>query len=89
MITTDIIAISIVLVCILLVISGTLKWVLRLMVGIVLGIVILICLGFLADNPRFNEMSKGFFQSGTIIPGVKNHIVSIADQAADQPLNPR
>jgi len=88
MITTDIIAIFIVVSCILLVVSGALKWFLRLTVGLVLGIGILICLGFLAENPKFNEMSKGLFQSGTIIPSVKNRLVSIADQVADQPLNP-
>ena len=89
MMTTDIIAISIVLGCIVLVVSGALKWFLRLMMGIVLGIMILICLGFLADSAKFNEMSKGLFKRGMIIPCVKDHVVLIADQVADQPLSPR
>ena len=80
--TTDIIAISIVLVCVLLSVSGALKWFLRIGAGMLLGILILVCLGFLADNPKFNEMSRGLFRGGTIIPCVKNQVVSVTDQAA-------
>jgi len=77
MMTADIIAVSIVFLCLLLVLSGALKWLLRIGAGILLGVVILICLGFLADNPRFHELSKGFLKDGTIIHCVKSQVVSI------------
>jgi len=82
MITTDVIAVSIVVLCVVLVVSGAMKWFLRIGAGILLGIVILICLGFLADNPRFNEISKGFFKGGEIIPCVKSQMTALASQTS-------
>jgi hypothetical protein len=85
----DMVAISIIVVCIVLGLSGAFKWLLRLITGLLLGTAIVVCLGFLADNQAFDHASKGFFREGKLIPSVKSHVVSIANQVADQPSNPR
>jgi len=74
MVTSDLVAIGIVVVCIVLGILGTFKWLLRFAAGMVLGLAILACLGLLAENPKFNDASRGIFKGGVVIPCMRNQV---------------
>jgi len=77
MVTGDFIAIGILLVCIVLGVSGALKWLMRLVLGAALGLLILALIGLLVSNQRFNDISHGLFEQGVVIPYVR-HQVGIA-----------
>ena len=79
MITSDFIVIGILIFCIVLSLLGILKWLLRFCAGVVLGIIILVCVGLLAENPKFNEVSQGAFRDGIVITYIKNQIGAIGD----------
>ena len=79
MMTSDLIAIGILIFCIVLSLLGILKWLLRFCAGVVLGILILVCVGLLAENPKFNEVSRGAFRDGTVIPYIRNQIGAVGD----------
>ena len=72
--TGDIIAIGIVVVCVLLGIRGVLKWVIRAMAGLALGILILACIALLSGNAEFDQMSRSVFRKGTVMPLVRTQI---------------
>ena len=74
MVTGDFIAIGIVLVCIVLGVSGALKWLMRLALGAALGLLILALIGLLASNQRFNDMSHGLFKQGVVIPYIRHQV---------------
>lgn len=79
MMTSDFIAIVILIFCIVLGLLGILKWLLRFFAGVVLGILILVCIGLLAENPKFNEVSHGAFRDGKVIPYIRNQIGAVGD----------
>jgi len=79
MATSDFIAISILIVCAVLGVLGTFKWLLRFAVGIILGLMILVCLGLLADNPKFDQASRGIFKGGVVIPCMRNQAYTIGE----------
>lgn len=79
MVTSDLIAIGIVVLCVVLGILGTFKWLLRFAAGMVLGLAILACLGLLAENPKFNEASRGIFTGGVVIPCMRNQVRSVGE----------
>ncbi|MHC4700981.1 MAG: hypothetical protein ACYTFQ_10430 [Planctomycetota bacterium] len=71
MLTSDLIAIGIIVLCIVLALCGVLKWLLRFCAGVALGLLILSCVALLADNPEFNEITKGKLNGGKVIPCVR------------------
>ena len=74
MLTSDLIAIGILVLCIVLALFGVLKWLLRFFAGVALGLFILSCIGLLADNTQFNQATKGKLSGGVVIPCVRSQI---------------
>ncbi len=81
MASSDVIAVSVIIVCVILATLGTLKWLFRLFGGLVLGVLILGVVALLSANPKFNEVSKGLFRDGVVIPCVRQQITSLVDRA--------
>lgn len=79
MATSDLIAIGILIFCIVLSVLGTLKWLLRFIAGVILGLMILACIGLLSDNPKFDKVSRGVFRGGVVIPCMKSQIQSVGE----------
>ena len=79
MVMSDSIAVSILLFCMVLGILGALKWLLRLFAGIALGLLILTCIGLLTDNPRFDQISRGAFKDGTVIPYLMDQVSTVGE----------
>jgi len=79
MVMSDLIAIGILVICIVLGILGMLKWILRLVAGLILGVLILVGLGMLADNPKFNEASHGIFKDGVVIPCMRSQVRAVGE----------
>ena len=84
MLISDFIAMGILFLCILLGISGGLKWLLRLLAGTLLGLLILVVIGFLIPNQKFNSMSRGVFQDGVVIPYVMHQVSSFGEFLSQQ-----
>jgi hypothetical protein len=74
MATGDFIAVGIVLICVLLAMSGALKWFMRLFLGAALGLLILAFIGLLVPNQSFNDISHGLFRQGVVIPYIRQQI---------------
>ncbi|MHC4119809.1 MAG: hypothetical protein ACYSWO_20110 [Planctomycetota bacterium] len=77
MLTSDLIAIGIIVLCIVLALCGVLKWLLRFCAGVALGLLILSCVALLADNPEFNEITKGKLNGGKVIPCVRSQVRTV------------
>ena len=78
---SDVIANSVIVVCVVLGILGTFKWLVRLFAGALLGIVVLCVVALLSANPKFNELSKGLFREGVVVPCVRQQITMLIDRA--------
>lgn len=79
MMTSDLIAIGILVFCIALSMLGILKWLFRFFAGVVLGLLVLSCIGLLADNPKFDELSRGKFRGGKVIPCIRSQVQSVGE----------
>ncbi len=79
MLTSDLIAIGILVLCVFLALFGVLKWLFRFCAGIVLGLLILSCIGLLADNPKFDQITKGRFSGGKVIPCVRSQVRTVGE----------
>ena len=90
MITSDLIAVGILVLCTALAMFGVLKWLFRFCAGVMLGLLVLSCIGLLADNPKFDQLSRGAFSGGKVIPCIRSQVRSVgqfltrADQQPDQ-----
>lgn len=90
MITSDLIAIGILILCIALAMVGILKWLFRFCAGVALGLLVLSCIGLLADNPKFDRLSKGAFRGGKVIPCIRSQVHSVGEflsRADEEPEN--
>jgi uncharacterized membrane protein YraQ (UPF0718 family) len=79
MLTSDLIAIGILVLCIALALFGVLKWLLRLFAGVALGLLILSCIGLLLENPKFDQITKGKLSGGTVIPCVRSQVRTVGE----------
>ena len=79
MLTSDLIAIGILVLCIVLAMCGVLKWLFRFVAGVVLGLLILSCIGILADNPKFDQVSRGAFRDGIVIPYLRSQVSAVGE----------
>ncbi len=79
MLTSDLIAIGILVLCVLLALFGVLKWLFRFCAGVVLGLLILSCIGLLADNPKFDQVTKGRLSGGKVIPCVRSQVRTVGE----------
>jgi len=77
MATSDYIAVGILAVCALLGMLGALKWVLRFLTGVAVGLIVLACIGLLSENPEFDRASRGVFRGGVVIPCMRTQIHSV------------
>ena len=77
MLTSDLIAIGILVLCIVLALCGVLRWLLRFFAGLALGLLILSCIGLLADNPKFDQVTQGKFSGGKVIPCVRSQVRTV------------
>jgi len=78
MITSDLIAIGILVICIVLAMFG------------VLSLLVLSCIGLLADNPKFDELSRGAFRGGKVIPCIRSQVRYVGEflsKADEEPQN--
>jgi hypothetical protein len=75
----DKISIGIVIFCVVLGALGAFRWFLHLFAGAVFGLLILVCIGLLVDNPRFDEVSRGIFKEGVVISYIKKQITVVQD----------
>jgi hypothetical protein len=90
MITSDLIAIGILILCIVLAMLGILKWLLRFCAGVALGLLVLSCIGLLADNPKFDQLSRGAFRGGKVIPCIRSQVHYVGEflsRADEEPQN--
>ncbi len=91
MITSDLIAVGILILCIVLSMVGVLKWLFRFCAGLALGLLVLSCIGLLADNPKFHELSRGAFSGGKVIPCIRSQVHSVGEflsRAGEEPYRP-
>lgn len=79
MITSDLIAVGILVLCIVLAMCGILKWLFRFCAGVALGLLVLSCIGLLADNPKFHQLSRGAFSGGKVIPCIRSQVHSVGE----------
>ncbi|NOR66282.1 MAG: hypothetical protein GQ528_02880 [Woeseiaceae bacterium] len=79
MLTSDLIAIGILVLCIVLTLFGVLKWMFRFFAGVALGLLILSCIGLLLDNPKFDQATKGKLSGGKVIPCVRSQVRTIGE----------
>lgn len=77
--TSDIVAISVVVLCGLLGVSGWFRWASGLVVGLLIGCLILGALSA-AGNFSWAGQVGGFFKTGNIVPYVGKQMENIADQ---------
>ncbi len=77
MLTSDLIAIGILVLCIVLALCGVLKWLFRFCAGVALGVLILSCIALLADNPEFDQITKGKLSGGKVIPCVRSQVRTV------------
>lgn len=77
MLTSDLIAIGILVLCIVLALVGVLKWLFRFFAGVAIGLLILSCIGLLLDNPKFDQVTQGKLSGGKVIPCVRSQIRTI------------
>ena len=75
----DFIAVGIVVLCILLAMFGVLKWMFRFLAGVVLGLLILSCIALLAGNPKFDQLSRGAFRNGKVIPFMRAQVTTVGE----------
>ena len=86
MATSDYIAFGILIFCMCLGLFGLLKWLLRVVAGAALGVLILACLSFMAEDPQFNTISRGVFRQGVVFPCMRSHICSLHEFRDDDTL---
>ena len=79
MLASDLIAVGILVVCILLAMLGVLKWLFRFLAGVALGLLILSCIALLAGNPKFDQVSRGAFRGGKVIPYLRAQVTTVAE----------
>ena len=79
MATSDMIAIGILVLCTLLGVLGVFKWLLRLFAGLFVGALVLSCVALLVCNPKFDELSRGKFRGGVVIPYVRQNLSDVGD----------
>lgn len=79
MIASDLIAIGILVLCIILAMFGVLKWLFRFLAGVALGLLILSCIALLASNPKFDQVSRGAFRDGRVIPYLRSQVSTVGE----------
>ncbi len=58
---------------------GALKWFVQVFTGAFVGLLVLICVAILANNPKFNLLTKGIFRQGVVIPYIEKQVSRIED----------
>jgi len=79
MATSDIIAVVVMISCVVLGVLGAFKWLARFLAGALLGFLILACISLLAERPKFDELSKGVFKQGVLIPCIRKQVSNLGD----------
>lgn len=79
MIASDLVAIGILVLCVALAMFGVLKWLFRFFAGVALGLLILSCVALLADNPKFDQLSRGVFSGGKVIPCIRSQVCCVGE----------
>ena len=79
MVIVDFIAVGIVLFCVFLSMSGALKWLMRVFLGAALGLAVLALIGLMVSNPRFDDLSRGLFRQGRVIPYIRQQVGAVGD----------
>jgi len=79
MLIGDKIAIGIFILCLILGVFGAFRWLMYLITGAVVGLLILVCIGLLVDNSTFDELSRGVFKQGIVIPYIRSQVKHIQD----------
>jgi len=76
---SDYVAIGIVLFFVILGLLGSFKWIIQLLSGLLIGLMVLCCIAYLTENPRFDSVSQGLFEQGRIFPYLKSQMKSVQD----------
>jgi hypothetical protein len=76
---SDYVAIGIVLFFVILGLLGSFKWIVQLLSGLLIGLIVLCCIVYLTENPRFDAVSQGLFERGMIFPYLKSQMKSVQD----------
>ena len=80
MVTSDIIAVVVMISCVVLGVLGAFKWLVRFLAGAFLGLLILACVSLLVEKPKFDELSKGVFtQQGVVIPCIRKQVSNLGE----------
>jgi len=79
MLIGDKIAIGIFILCVILGVLGTFRWLMYLITGLIIGLLILACIGLLVDNPTFDELSQGVFKQSVVIPYIRSQVKYFQD----------
>ena len=89
MLTSDLIAIGILVLCVALALFGVLKWLLRFCVGVAFGLLVLSCIGLLVENPKFDQLTKGKLSGGTVIPCIRSQVRTVGEFLSRSDEGPR
>jgi hypothetical protein len=79
MVTSDIIAVVVMISCVVLGLLGTFKWLVRFLAGALLGFLILACVALLVERPKFDELSNGVFKRGVVIPCIRKQVSNLGE----------
>ena len=78
--TSDIVAIGILVICILLGMFGFFKCLSRFLSGFIVGLLILTCLSVWIGHPIFDKYSQAIFQDGIVFPYLKDHTMKLKEK---------
>jgi hypothetical protein len=79
MLTSDVVAVGILILCILLAMFGMLKWLFRFLAGVAFGLLVLSVIAILASNPKFDQASRGAFRGGKVIPYLRAQVTTVGE----------
>ena len=82
--TSDIIAIGVLVVCILLGMLGFFKCLSRFISGFIVGMLILFCISAWADHPVFDKYSQSVFQGSKVFSFLKQQTSKLKDSIHNQ-----
>lgn len=81
--TSDLIAIGILLFFVILGLLGSFKWLVQLFVGLLVGLLVLVFVSVVAENPKFDFLSRGIFKQGVIVPFIRKQVDPVHDLFGD------
>ena len=80
MVTSDIVAVVLVVLCALLGMRGCFRWLSGAVLGLIVGFVVLAAIGVVSDRPWSGQVGN-FFREGSIAPSIGRQVKHVAERA--------